>query len=141
MNESSWLKIEGNPVVGLQSSLEDIVKNKVLAGKYAERDIKYIASLSRPVLNEKLAVTAERLEKLRAMCQSWDVDFRPVQIASHRRFVGRFIVAAKRAVQPIIKAILKDTIAQQRNFNAAVISAVTDLSNEVEKLKASLKSE
>jgi len=141
MNDSSWLKIEGYPVAGLQSSLEDIVKNKILAGKYADRDVKYIASLSRPVLNEKLSVTAERLEKIRAMCQSWDVDFRPVQITSHRRFIGRFIVAAKRAFQPIIKGILKDTIAQQRNFNAAVISAVTDLSNEVEKLKTSLKSE
>lgn len=139
MSKSSWLKIKGDPIPSLESRIEGTVAAKVSRGDFTQRDVDYISKLSRPVLNERILVAGERLEKLRAMCQSWDIDFRPVQITSHRRVIGKLIVTVKKAVQPVIRALLKDTIAQQRNFNASVISAVTDLANEVEKLKASLR--
>jgi len=140
MSKSSWLKIKGDPIPGIESQIDGIVASKISSGAFSQRDVDYLAKLSRPVLNEKILVTGERLEKLRAMCQSWDIDFRPVQITSHRKFIGKFIVGFKRAIQPVIKALLRDTIAQQRNFNASVISAVTDLANEVEKIKTSMRS-
>jgi hypothetical protein len=141
MTINNWIHIQGEPApLDLLNKLEGGVASKIGSGSYSERDIKYLASLNRPVISQKLEVTAERLERLRAMCQAWDIDFKPGAVTSHRRFVGKFIVAAKRALQPIIKALLKDTIAQQRNFNAAVITAVTDLTNEVDKLRAEAKS-
>ncbi len=144
MNGDNWIKINGESATGstaadLIKRVEGAVAQKLAAGSYSERDIKYLAALSRPLINQKLEVTAERLEKLRAMCQSWDVDFRPVSVTSHRPVIGKVIVAAKKALQPIIKALLKDTITQQRNFNASVIAAVTDLANEVEKLRTEVK--
>lgn len=136
MTTNNWLITGGDSNPNLAQSLSEIVSSKVKSGEYSARDISYLASLNRPVLSERLLVTADRLEKLRAMCQSWDIDFRPSQISSHRPFVGPIIVAFKKAIQPILKALLKDTITQQRNFNASVITAVTDLSNEVEKLRS-----
>lgn len=138
MSKSSWLQIKGNPVPALESQIEEIVAYKISIGAFSQRDVNYLSKLSRPVLSDKILVTGERLEKLRTMCQAWDIDFRPVQITSHRKFVGKLIVAIKKGIQPVIRALLKDTIAQQRNFNASVIIAVTDLANEVEKLKTSL---
>lgn len=137
MATDNWLIIGGKSDSELARNLSNTVSSNISSGKYSERDISYLSSLNRPVLNERLMVTADRLEKLRTMCQSWDIDFRPAQISSHRPIIGPIIVAAKRAIQPVLKALLKDTITQQRNFNASVITAVTDLSNEVEKLKVS----
>lgn len=140
MASDNWIKIQGESApIELLNSLEGGVASKIGSGAYSDRDIKYLASLNRPVISQRLEVTADRLEKLRAMCQAWDIDFKPVSVSSHRRFIGKFIVAAKKGLQPIIKALLKDTIAQQRNFNAAVILAVTDLTNEVDKLRTDIK--
>ncbi|MDZ4786195.1 MAG: hypothetical protein SGJ02_08980 [bacterium] len=131
-DDLNWLKIEGEFDSSLQNSLQAMVQNRIAKAEFAEQDVDYIKNLSRPVIANKLSVSKERLEKIRLLCQLWDIDLRPSKITSHRKFLGPIIVTAKKAIQPILKMLLKDTINQQRDFNAAVITLVTDLSNQID---------
>ena len=74
-----------------------------------------------------LQVSNDQLEKLRRLCQVWDVDIRPGEITSHRPIIGRVIVAGKKLLFPVIRALLKNYLSQQREFNAAAISLLADL--------------
>ena len=115
----------------MAARLSAIVDGKVAAGEYLQKDLNYLSNLKRPVLDGVLAVSDERLEKLRRLCQLWAVDLTPAKISSHRKFIGAIIVAAKRAIYPFLKVLLKDSFAQQRDFNAAAIALLTDLASSV----------
>ena len=79
-----------------------------------------------------LKLSKKRLEKLRRLCQLWEVNLKPAEITSHRKVIGPLIVAVKKLVYPILKVLLKETIKQQRDFNAAAVALIADLANESE---------
>jgi len=139
-DKTSWLTVNGEDANALALKLQSEVEAKISSGKYTARDVSYLKTLNRPVLSEKLNVSEERLEKLRALCQAWDIEIRASSISSHRPIIGPLIVLVKKTLQPLLKILLRDTINQQRNFNAAVITAVVDLTNEIEKVKTHTKS-
>ncbi len=130
-----WVKVLGEENQDLERSLSSTVRRKIDQGEFTDKDVNYVASLERPLLPGELTVSASRLEKLRRLCQLWDVDLRVTKIESHRKVIGPFIVAAKTMLIPVLRAIFKDMIRQQREFNAEVIKLLADLSNEIDKIK------
>ncbi|MCB0353122.1 MAG: hypothetical protein KDD64_06335, partial [Bdellovibrionales bacterium] len=76
-------------------------------------------------------VSDEVLEKLRRLCQLWNVRLLPQEkITSHRPLIGPVIVAVKKAIFPIVRYILKDVLHQQRSFNAAAIQLLAEIASD-----------
>ncbi len=126
----SWVSVSAESCSALSSLIEGRVESRIKAGEFLQKDIDYIANLKRPALDGAVGLSDVRLEKLRRLCQLWDIDIRPMQITSHRKIIGPVIVAIKRLTFPIIKMLLKDFIRQQRDFNASAILLLAELSRE-----------
>lgn len=135
VNFQRWIKVLGSDDPSLEEAVNNAVRSKISSGEFAEKDVNYVASLERPLLPGELAVSAGRLEKLRRLCQLWDVDLKVTEISSHRPVIGPVIVAFKKMLVPLLRALFKDMIRQQRDFNAAAIKLLADLSNDIERMK------
>lgn len=116
--------------IGLESTLKNRVNERISKGEFKPEDLEYIKKLSLNPIKGTLSVDDETLEKLRRMCQLWEVDLKPVHITSHRKFVGPIIVAAKKVLFSILRVLFKGTFEKQRDFNAAVISAFATAVNQ-----------
>ncbi|MBX7136685.1 MAG: hypothetical protein K1X83_01790 [Oligoflexia bacterium] len=97
------------------------------AGKLSESEIGRVAKLDFSMRGRELRLDDASLDKLRRLCQLWDVDIRVRQISSHRPLIGPLIVAVKRVLHPLLRALLKDALSQQRDFNAVTIALMYDL--------------
>ena len=126
----SWLSIAGADSSDLAAELERRVEEKISAGKFNRDNIEYIEKLDRSAISCELEVSDQSLERLRRLCELWDVDLKTFGISSHRPLIGPFIVAMKTMLFPILRAFLKDFIAQQRTFNAEVISYLAFISKK-----------
>ncbi|MCB0338505.1 MAG: hypothetical protein KDD53_02825, partial [Bdellovibrionales bacterium] len=118
----SWISVCGQSADSLGEKLTERVSKRIESNEFTQKDVDYIASLKRPLLNETANFDPRSLEKLRTLCQLWDLRIRPVNITSHRKIIGPVIVGVKKALYPIIRILLRDVINQQRDFNAAAIS-------------------
>lgn len=132
-----WLLMHGEPAQALAASLRQRVEQRIAAGEYLPDTIQYFNEVSFRAVPGDLTVSDKRLEQLQKLCQLWDVRLRAKEISSHRKVLGPLIVAAKRVVYPVLSAFLKESFHQQRSFNAAALSLLAELSEEVERLKAS----
>ncbi len=126
----SWVTVCG----AVDSDLAHALNEKVLAlraaGKFSEADQLHIQGLSFSVTRDGFAASPERVEVLRKLCQIYSADIRPQAPTSHRKFIGPFIVFGKKMLQPVVNAVLGPAVRNQREFNASVISLLTDLCNE-----------
>lgn len=129
-NESSWITAFGAPSPNLARDLSDKVDSLAAAGRFTTKDITYISKLARPVLSGRFSAPAERLNRLRRLCQTWDIEIKPAEIKSHRPIIGPVIVALKRLIFPMLKILLKDFVKSQREFNAATIMLLSEMCNE-----------
>lgn len=126
----SWLTVPTGIDTGLQRLVEERVRDKVASGEYTADDIYYVANVELGLCKGELLLPDKQLERLRRLCQLWDVDLRAAEITSHRKIIGPIVVAVKKLLHPILRAFFKETLKQQRDFNAAVIAYLADLSNE-----------
>lgn len=138
----SWMSIETLPSEGpaaaggersseMAARLERRVHEKIAAGKFKREDLQYVRDVTFMPVREDLHLSEERLEKLRRLCQLWEVELTaPREISSHRPIIGPLIVGAKKLVFPILRVFLKDTLRRQRDFNAAAIALLADVANE-----------
>ena len=117
----SWIVVDGVENSALAALTAKRVEGRMQAGKYAVRDVAYIARLDRRPLTPDADIDPQTLDKLRVLCRTWDVDFISAAITSHRPVIGRFIVALKKMLLPIVRVLLKDTLRKQRDFNAQVV--------------------
>ena len=128
--ETSWVSVCGALDADLARSLEEKVAALRAAGKFTEADQAHIQGLSFSVTRDGFAATPERVELLRRLCQFYSADIRPPAPTSHRKVVGPFIVFGKKLLQPLVNAVFGPALRNQREFNAAVVSLLTDLCNE-----------
>lgn len=124
---NNWLKICGNEDQEMQSQLLSKKQSLIDSGELTEDQIKYMKQVDLSITKGELDISDKALEKLRVLCQLWDVDIRPQRIESHRKFVGPIIITAKKLVFPILKSFMKDFVRQQKDFNAGVISLVGEI--------------
>lgn len=129
-NDNSWVTVCGVSDPELARSLNDKVAALREAGKFSEADQLHIKGLSFSVTRDGFTASPERVEILRRLCQVYSTDVRPQAPTSHRKIIGPFIVFGKKMLQPIVNAVLGPALRNQREFNASVISLLTDLCNE-----------
>lgn len=131
---STWLEVGGAAAPEMARLVEERAAQRIASGDYTRENVRYVGELQRPAAPGKLDVSAESLAYLRRLCQLWEVDLRPARsITSHRKIIGPVIVAFKRMAFPIVRFFMRETLKQQRDFNAAVVEAVTRIYNEVER--------
>jgi hypothetical protein len=129
-SDSPWIFVAGEFNPQVRDALAQRVTELRAAGKFSEADERHIAQLSFSITREGFAATPERVDLLRRLCQLYSADVRPPAPTSHRRFIGPFIVFGKKLLQPIVNAVFGPALRNQREFNAAVVALLTDLSNE-----------
>ncbi len=127
ISKECWFTVCGQKRDALASSVENAVARAQTASQLSSDEVERVKQLDFSVCKGELNVSDEILEKLRRMCQIWDVDIRVREISSHRKFIGPVIVAAKKLVFPVLRAFLNDTLRQQRDFNAAAIQLVGEI--------------
>ena len=116
---------------GFQAKLRERSRLRCEAEGISADDISYIKSIDFSLFKgEEASISSESLDRLRAVCQHWDVTLRPVNFTSHRRFVGPVIITLKRLLFPILSAFFKDTLREQRLYNAQVIRFLAHLAKE-----------
>ena len=125
-----WVKVCGKEDTALQHIIESSAQARMKDKGYTQEDVEYIRKYKEQLISGNLEVDQDDLEKLRALCKLWDVELKCTEIKSHRPVIGHFIVAVKKMFFPIIKAMLKDTFKQQRNFNAQAVSLLADIINK-----------
>jgi hypothetical protein len=126
----SWITVAGEVNHDLREALGRQVADLRAAGTFSESDERHIAQLSFSVTRDGFTATPERVELLRRLCQIYSADIRPQAPTSHRKVVGPFIVLGKRMLQPVINAVFGPALRNQREFNANVVSLLTDLCND-----------
>lgn len=129
MNSGSWLKIGNEDTAELAGRLSALSAEKISSGEYARKDVEYIENLKARDIQSTLDLSVSDLEKIRRLCQLWDLDIKATEIKSHRPVIGPLIVAVKKLTLPVLKVLLKETVKQQREFNATAISLLTDICN------------
>lgn len=129
-NNNAWVTVCGVADAELARSLNDKVAALRAAGKFSEADQLHIQGLSFSVTRDGFVASPERVEVLRKLCQIYSADIRPQAPTSHRKFIGPIIVFGKKLMQPVVNAVLGPAVRNQREFNASVISLLTDLCNE-----------
>ncbi len=128
-----WISVpQESPVsvLELERSLQGRVREKIASGSFKEGDVRYVQDVTFLPVRHRLNVSNEVLERLRRLCQLWEVDLvAPRKLSSHRKFIGPLIVAAKRCMFPILRVFFKDTLRRQRDFNAQVIATLAELAS------------
>jgi len=141
IEDTAWIKVRQQFDPSLEGLLRKRAEQKVLSGEFTREDVRYIEKLELGLIKNSLNVSDATLEKLRTSCSLWFVDLKDHEISSHRKFIGPVIVGLKKILYPILRVLLKDTLRQQRAFNASVISLLADLSNKVEASEACKRSD
>ena len=73
----------------------------------------------------------ELIDKFRIACSRWDVHLKPPSsITSHRPLIGPIIVMVKKAIYPILRNLLKDFTREQREFNAASLAIMAEMTQK-----------
>lgn len=98
------------------------------SGKLLEATIRDIEETTFRPVPEGRELDDDSVERLRRLCQLWDVTLRPHTLSSHRPVIGHVIVFFKRILLRVMQFLLKDTLHQQRSFNAEVIRALSEMS-------------
>ena len=125
-NSDCWIRVCGVPAPDVATMVSEHTRQKLSGGSFSERTRRDIEKLSLCVADGSLSLSDLQLEKMRRLCQLWDIDIRIGNISSHRKITGPFIVAFKKLLFPLIRVLLKDLIEQQREFNATSIALLAD---------------
>ncbi len=88
-----WLYRGAQPQEELARFSDACVMDKIEAGEYTRDEIAYIEKVDLQAVKGSLQVSKQRLEKLRRLCQCWEIDITVGEITSHRKIIGPLIVA------------------------------------------------
>jgi len=110
----------------IHARVEELLAQKT----FSREDITFVKSFVLPAASGTLQVSDEMLERLRRVAQIWDVSLKNKEITSHRKVIGPVIVSIKKMIYPVLSFFLADTLRQQRDFNAAVLRCLVELSQD-----------
>jgi len=126
--ENLGVSVCGVPYASLDVELQARRARRIAQGAPTIATIRDIETTTFRPLPAGSEVSAEGIERLRRLCQLWDVTLRPSSITSHRTLIGPIIIAMKKILFRALHFLLKDTLHQQRSFNAEVIRALAEMS-------------
>lgn len=136
---NDWLEVCGQVDRDFTSEIASANLERISSGEYSIQDIKNIAETKCQLVNRNLQLSTKDLESVRELCKLWDLQLTPIHITSHRRFIGPIIVAVKRMLFPLISMLMKETIKQQRSFNAAAVTVLTEALSRTTSSKSDIK--
>lgn len=110
----------------INEKVDYLFKNKRIFKDEAES----IDNLELLMLKEGVNISQEELKYIQRLCQTYNNDIRISSITSHRKYVGRFIVLAKKIILKVVSFSLKNYIKQQEEFNANTIKSLISLYNK-----------
>ena len=129
-SEALAAQLPANYFAQLKAEISRAISQKIDSRKLSEDEIASVTNYPVPLINQPLSPTDNQLKLLRDMARSWDSDIGIIDISSHRKFVGPFIVKLKRALFPFLRIALKGMLRRQREYNAATILLMADLCRE-----------
>lgn len=118
---SAWLRVGGQPDEHLEARVRERLSRAIADRAIRRENLEYLSQYRVPLLERTAEFSDSHLELFRKLTVSWDLSVTQRTITSHRRFVGRLIVLAKRCVFPLVRAALKEELTRQREFNGAVV--------------------
>lgn len=123
----TWLTVHGELVPEMEERCSRTVQEKIRQGNFKQEDVEYLKAHELPLLGKQLFADEQSLEKLRQLAKCWDVELAPFQITSHRRFVGPFIVFAKKILFRVFAVQMEQSVKRQRDFNAKTVELMIAL--------------
>lgn len=126
----NWITLCGEPAPLISVDLESRVQARLQSKEFRQDELDYVGTATCLPIAGDLVVTESELNVLRRLCQSWDIELRPLTITSHRPIIGPVIVAVKKVLFPLVQVFLKDLIRQQRDFNSSAIALMGALVSE-----------
>ena len=124
------IKYLGKENKELLNEISKRVTSKISNQSYTEDEIKCIKDFSVKILNNNVNISKKSLEQIRFLCQWYDNRLNPINMISHRKYIGKFITLAKKIVYRFTNFALKNYINQQNEFNAGVIKTLISLEND-----------
>jgi hypothetical protein len=116
----SWMKVPGSPGT-LEAEVAAMVGAALEKGSIKQADLDYLSRYRLAALQESLVLSSRELELLRNLCAIWGREPLRAPITSHRRVIGPLLVAAKKALFPLIRGALGPELQRQQEFNGALI--------------------
>src|SRR5262245_30752534 len=110
-------KFDFSFIKGIDSSVESALQKRI-AHVCTQKSISithsaHIQALPLPLLTSLKALSPTAFPLLREVTQLSSITALPVTITSHRRFLGKFIVAGKKLILPLVQALLAPQLRRQ----------------------------
>lgn len=128
---SAWFQLPDseteaqNSYHNINKIIQERISKRIEKKCYSGKDINNISVIPlRLMLITKKINHELKLNAIRELCQQWQINPVFSSITSHRKVVGPVIVKAKKIIFPIINYFTKPVFNRQKDFNAAVISAI-----------------
>ena len=119
---------------GVAQELSERVARETAArrssGAWSEAQEREVAQKPLLFARESFSTSPARLELLRALCRTFNVEFKPDVTPSHRKVIGPIIAVVKRAMMPFLRVLIGPSFLKQSEFNATVVKLLGELSNE-----------
>ncbi len=113
-----------------ENKINDKVNNLYESGKINSDEVENIDKLQLAKLNKDIKITKDELRYIQRLCQTYDNDIRILNITSHRKYIGKYIVFVKKIILKVISFSLKNFIRQQEEFNTYTIKSLISLYNK-----------
>ncbi|MCO6430201.1 MAG: hypothetical protein J5J00_05020 [Deltaproteobacteria bacterium] len=126
---NSWITACGSSDEELSRRCQEGMHLRFAENEYTAKDVEYIQNLQLRVSRASSNLSNKEVEHLRRLCQLWDVNLKCPPLTSHRPIVGPIIVTVKRLFFPVVRLFMRESFKQQREFNANVITVLTEILN------------
>ncbi|MBX7144439.1 MAG: hypothetical protein K1X79_08325 [Oligoflexia bacterium] len=127
---AAWICVCGDDDRAYARELDARLQQRLEQAQFRADEVQFIGNANFSPVQGELLVSERELNIMRRLCQAWQVELRPMNITSHRKFIGPLIVGAKKLIYPLLQVLLKDVLKQQRDFNASAISMLGQLLQE-----------
>jgi len=125
----SWLSAPEGLAQELEQRISQQAEKRRSSGAWSEAEERQVREMSLLFSREDFAASPQRLELLRALCRTFNVELKTDVQPSHRKVIGPIIVAVKRAILPFISALIGPSMLRQSEFNATDLKLLGELCN------------
>lgn len=131
----SWVLIGGREDSELEASLRARMDERIALGRLSAEEEKVVQKAEHDPFPFGGIKDRVVLERIRSLCQTFDVQFEELPISSHRKFIGPVIVFCKKLILRSVKPITAQILRKQTDFNANAIMALSSMASYYENKK------
>lgn len=105
----------------LSDRVESAASARRASAAVSEQEISHVAGLDRRLFPDGFELDHPNSEMYRRLAILSQSELRPVQITSHRRYIGKLIVFAKRCTWPLLKVHLEKRFRSLDEFSRTTV--------------------